>query len=104
MISQPPPASTIALRRRAIRFIKRGDSRKALMALREAAAQDQSGPSYVRLAHLQLAMGRNDEALQSLKQALFSFRHEELRGRARTVARMILKLDPADRGALRKAA
>jgi Tfp pilus assembly protein PilF len=104
MITSTVPASTIALRRRAIRFIRRGELRKALLALREAASLDQSGASYVRLAHLQMQMGRNDEALQSLKQAMFSFRHDDMRGRARTVARMVLKLDPLDRGALRKAA
>ena len=59
--------------------------------------------AYGRLCRL-LTLGKRDEALHCLKQALYCFRHDELRGRARTVARMILKLDPGDASAQRKAA
>ncbi len=72
--------------------------------MREAAALDPSGASFVRLAHLLLLAGKRDEALQWLKQAMYCFRHDEQRGRARTVARLILKLDPEDASALKKAA
>jgi hypothetical protein len=58
----------------------------------------------VRLAHVLLAAGKRDEALHALKQALYCFRYDEMRGRARTVARLILQLDPNDETAQRRAA
>jgi Flp pilus assembly protein TadD len=84
--------------------LRKGDVRKAALALREAASLAGDGPAYVRLAWVLERMGKDDQALRALKQALYCFRHEEQRGRARTVARMILKLDPADLGAQRKVA
>jgi tetratricopeptide (TPR) repeat protein len=99
-----PADSALALRRRAARLLRKDEPRKAALSLREAAALDPSGPGFVRLAHVLLVLGKRDEALQWLKQAMFCFRHDDQRGRARTVARLILKLDPADAGALRKAA
>lgn len=92
------------LRRRAARFLRKGDPRKAALALRELTALDPSGASYTRLAHALLAAGKRDEALHALKQALYCFRYDDMRGRARTVARLILQLDPSDRTALRRAA
>ena len=96
--------SVRVLRQRANRMQRRGEFRKAVLALREAAALDSSGASYVRLAHGLLLVERRDEALHAFKQALYCFRHDHQRGRARTVAGLILKLDPADRNARRKAA
>jgi tetratricopeptide (TPR) repeat protein len=94
----------LVLRKRAARFLHKKEPRKAALALREAAALDPTGPAFVRLAHVLLLTGKREEALHCLKQALYCFRHDELRGRARTVARLILKLDPADASALRRAA
>ena len=94
----------LALRKRAARLLHKKEPRKAALALREAVALDPTGAAYVRLAHVLLTLGKRDEALHCLKQALYCFRHDELRGRARTVARMILKLDPGDASAQRKAA
>jgi hypothetical protein len=94
----------IALRRRAARFVRRGEARKAALALREAAALDPNGALFVRLAHVLQTMGKRDEALHALRQALYCFRHDELRGRARTVARLILALDPDDSAAQKRAA
>lgn len=93
-----------ALRKRAARFLRKKEPRKAALALREAAALEPSGQAFVRLAHVLLLTGKQDEALHWLKQALYSFRHDDQRGRARSVARLILKLDPADASALRRAA
>jgi Flp pilus assembly protein TadD len=93
-----------ALRDRANRMLRKGEFRKAVLALREAASLDPSGASYVRLAHALLLVERRDEALHALRQALYCFRYDHQRGRARTVAGLILKLDPADRNARRKAA
>ena len=75
-----------------------------MLALREATALDPSGASYVRLAHLLQQQGKRDEALHALKQALYCFRYDDMRGRARTVARLILALDPEDRAAQKRAA
>jgi tetratricopeptide (TPR) repeat protein len=105
---RPIPAASLdpvrSLRNRAARHLRRDEPRKAVLALREAAALDPHGPSFVRLAHVLQLIGKDDEALSALKQALYCFRHEAQRGRARTVARLILRLDPADASALRKAA
>jgi uncharacterized protein HemY len=103
-ISTLPISPLRALNQRAARLLRKGEVRKAALALREAASMAADGPAYVRLAHVLERLGKHDEALHSLKQALYSFRHDHQRGRARTVARMILKLDPADLGAQRKAA
>ena len=92
------------LRRRAARHVRKGEPRKAALALREAAAREPSGPSYVRLAHVLAQLGRRDEALHALRQALYCFRDDAARGRARTVARLILVLDPTDPVARRRAA
>jgi tetratricopeptide (TPR) repeat protein len=96
--------SALVLRKRAARLLHKKEPRKAALALREAAALDPSGPGFVRLAHVLLITGKRDEALHCLKQALYCFRHDDQRGRARTVARLILKLDPGDASALRRAA
>jgi Flp pilus assembly protein TadD len=93
-----------ALRRRAARFLRKGDHRKAILALREASALDPSGASYVRLGYVLSRAGKRDEALHSYKQALYCFRYDDMRGRARTVARLILALDPSDRCAQKRAA
>jgi tetratricopeptide (TPR) repeat protein len=92
------------LQQRAARLLRKGEPRKAVLALREAAGLAPHGPEFVRLAHVLGLLGKHDEALHALKQALYCFRHEHQRGRARTVARLILKLDPTDPGAQRKAA
>lgn len=92
------------LRNRAGRLLRKDEPRKALLAMREAAAHEPTGPAFVRLAHLLMRLGKNEEAVAALKQALYCFRYDHQRGRARTVARMILRLDPADETALRRAA
>jgi len=103
-VSSLPIDPLRALNHRAARLLRRGETRKAALVLREAASLAADGPSFVRLAWVLERLGKRDEALRALKQALFRFRHEDQRGRARTVARMILKLDPADASARRKAA
>ena len=77
----------------------RGEERKALQLLREAAALEPSGATYCWLAEGLLRAGKGEEALQALKQALYTFRYDHLRGRARSVAQWMLKLDPSDRAA-----
>jgi tetratricopeptide (TPR) repeat protein len=96
------PAPT--LERRAMRLLRRGDARKAAITLREAAALNPCGASYTRLGYALMRAGRNDEAVRALKEALYCFRHGDMRGRARTVARMILALDPRDATAQKRVA
>jgi hypothetical protein len=103
----PNPSSkgaVLMLRRRAARYMRKGEPRKAAIALQEAAALDPSGPSYVRLAHVLREAGKDEHALRALRQALYCFRHDEMRGRARSVAQLILRLDPSDTTALKRAA
>lgn len=104
MSSDAQNDTVIALRRRAARLLRKGEARKAVLALREAAAIEASGPSFVRLAHLLIKVGKRDEALHALRQALYCFRYDDMRGRARTVARLILALDPQDAAAQKRAA
>lgn len=102
--AQPEVAPAVALSRRAMRLLRRGDARKAVMTLREATALDGSGAMFTRLGYALTKAGKKDEAIHAFKEALFLFRHEDMRGRARTVARMILALDPTNTAALRRAA
>jgi len=87
--------------RRARRLMRRGEERKALQLLRENAARHPSGASYCWLAHALLEREKRDDALHALRQALYAFRQAQLGGRARTVARWILTLDPTDSSARR---
>ena len=77
---------------------------KAVIALREAAAREPSGPAYVRLAHVLALLGKRDDALHAPQQALYCFRHNGACGKGRTVALLILRLDPADPTARKRAA
>jgi Flp pilus assembly protein TadD len=89
---------------RARRSMRKGEPRKAMLALREAVALDPSAARFTRFGVLLGQLGRTAEAVEALKQALFLFRSAGERGRARTVARLILSLDPAEPSALRSAA
>ena len=101
----PQPANDVpTLHRRALRMLRKGDARKAVMTLREASALDPSGASYTRLGHALMCAGKKEEAVHALKHALYCFRHDDMRGRARTVARMILELDPRDQTAQKRVA
>jgi hypothetical protein len=94
-------ATTLA--RRARRLACDGDPRKAALAMRELVAMDGAPRHWVRLAHYLRCARRADESLGALRQALYLFRREGAHGRARTVARMVLALDPSDAGAARAA-
>ncbi len=85
---------TRAQRRRAERLLRRGEARKAILMLRENAAREPSGATYAWLADGLLRLGKRDEALAALKQALYCFRDTASRGRARAITRFILTLDP----------
>jgi Flp pilus assembly protein TadD len=97
-------SASAALHRRAARYMKKRQPRKAAIALRHAVALDPRGATFVRLARALASAGKHDSALHALRQALYCFRHDELRGKARTVARLILALDPSYALALKRSA
>lgn len=84
------------LTRRARRLARKGDYRKAAVALRERAALCGDAPSYVALGDMLRRAHRVTEALGALKQGMYLHRRAGAPGRARTVARMIVALDPWD--------
>lgn len=105
MYERESSSSAVAtLQRRACRYTKKREPRKAAIALRQAAALEPTGANFVRLARALASAGKLEAALHSLRQALYCFRHDDLRGKARTVARLILVLDPSDPHALKRAA
>ena len=92
------------LRRRAQRFAHRGQHRKAALVLREAVAMTGDAPGWTRLGAMLRRAGRTSDALHAFRQALFQFRREGQPGRSRTLARLIIELDPGDHKAARLAA
>lgn len=82
------------LKRRARRFARKGDYRKAALALRERAALIGDAPSFVVLGDMLRRARRVAEALDALKQGMYLHRRCGSQRRARTVARMIVALDP----------
>ena len=89
------------LKRRARRFAMKGDFRKAALALRERAALLGDAPSWVALGDMLRRARRDREALAALKQGMYLHRQAGAVGRVRTVARMIVALDPWDAKAAR---
>ena len=84
------------LRRRAVRLARRGSYRKAAVALRERVELRGDAPNWVALGDMLRRAGRTGEALRALHQGLYRHRQSGALGRARTVARMIVELDPRD--------
>lgn len=89
------------LKRRARRLARKGDYRKAALALRERAAMLGDAASWAALGDMLRRARREREALAALKQAMFLHRQNGAPGRVRTVARMIVALDPWDAKAAR---
>lgn len=91
------------LRRRARRLARAGDYRKAALALRERVAFLGDAASWTTLGDMLRRARRTPDAIQAFKQALYLHRQAGSEGRARTVARMIVALDPLDAQASRLA-
>lgn len=89
------------LKRRARRHARRGNYRKAALALRERAALTGEAAAFVALGDMYRRARRVDAALAALKQGMYLHRRNGARRRARTVARMIVALDPWDAKAAR---
>ncbi len=92
------------LQRRARRFARRGEFRKAALALRERAELRNDAASFVALGDMYRRAARTADALRALKHGLYLHRQNGSIGRARTVARMIVRLDPWDAKAVRLSA
>ncbi len=82
------------LKRRARRFARGGDYRKAALALREHAALTGEAASWVALGDMLRRARRVPDAIRALKQGLWLHRRDGAARRAETVERMIVALDP----------
>lgn len=91
------------IERRSARLARKGQFRKAAIALRKLAGASEEPRHWVALGHLWQRARRHEQALDALKQGMFLHKRRGADERARTVARMILELDPADSGAFRLA-
>jgi len=89
------------LKRRARRLARRGQYRKAALALRERAALQPEAASFVALGDMYRRASRTADAVAALKQGMYLHQQNGAMQRAQTVARMLVALDPwgAERGA-----
>ena len=107
MTQEALPAATDArdvLCRRACRYARSGEFRKAALALKELASQHQEAALWVRLGSMLVRAHREDEAVDALKRGLWLHRQAGADGRARTVARLIHGMVPSDAKIARLAA
>lgn len=95
---------TAVLRRRANRHARRGEYRKAALALRQLAALRGDAASWVALGDMLSRARRPEEAVVAFRRGLWLHRQAGATGRARTVARLILSIVPGDAHATRHAA
>lgn len=84
------------IRRRAHKLARKGDFRKAALALRELTAHRNDGATWVMLGSMLRRARREDEALQALREGLWLHRQAGHDLRARSVARLILEIAPLD--------
>jgi hypothetical protein len=89
------------LTRRARRLARKGEYRKAALALRERVMLAGDAASWVTLGDMLRRARRLSEAIDALHQGLYLHRQAGAMGRVRTVARMIVALDPWDAKAAR---
>ena len=101
--AEPQLSEDEMIQRRTTRLARKGQYRKAALALRKLAGSSGEPRHWVALGHLWRRARRRDQALDALRQGMFLHKRRGADQRARTVARMILELDPADSGAFRVA-
>ncbi len=92
------------LKRRALRLARKGEHRKAALVLRDLVTQHESAAAWVLLGSMLRRARRDSEALAALRQGLWLHRQDGADRRVRTVARLILALDPGDAKIARLAA
>jgi hypothetical protein len=83
-------------RRRARRLRASGNYRKAALALREWVRHTDAPQAWVAFGAMLARARRNEQALQALREGLWRFRRQGELARARSVARLILTMDPTD--------
>lgn len=89
------------LKRRAQRLASKGETRKAAIALRELTGRTDAAAHWVLLGDMLRRARRDDEALAALREGLWRHRQAGASGRARSVATLVLRLDPTDAQAQR---
>jgi len=92
------------LKRRASRLAGKGELRKAAIVLRDLVARHESAAAWVLLGDMLVRARRTDEGLDAFRQGLWLHRQGGADRRVRTVARLIVALDPADAKMARLAA
>jgi hypothetical protein len=90
------------LRRRAHKHARKGNFRKAVVALRQLAALDGRPAHWVALGDALRRARKEREAIRALRQGLFLHSRAGADARACSVAQLILELDPSDRVAERQ--
>ena len=83
-----------ALARRATRHARARRYRKAAVALSMLANRTGEPRHYARLGAMWLVAGRSIEAILAFRQALYRHRRAGADARARTVARIIARVEP----------
>jgi cytochrome c-type biogenesis protein CcmH/NrfG len=106
-VEETPPARLAdddfaeVLKRRARRLASQDEPRKAALALRELAARTDAAAHWVLLGDMLRRARRQSEALAALREGLWRHRQAGSEARARTVAALMLALDPTDSQAQR---
>ena len=90
-------------RRRARRQMSKGNARKAALALREIVRLTGEASAWVRLGDALTRARRHGDAAQALWQGLWIYKQRGEAGRVRSVARLILEVDPTNDKAARLA-
>jgi hypothetical protein len=92
--ADPPATEVEGLVRRAKRFSKRGDQRRAMLALREASFATRSDARLWTLYGVQcVRAGRSDEAIHALKQATWLRERARDDGRARSTRALLQQVE-----------
>ena len=89
----PPEELPDLLRRRARRLARDGKYRKAAVALQRLAAHTRQARDFVLLGDMLLRARRPVEAVLALRQGLYLHRQAGATARARTVARLLARMD-----------
>jgi hypothetical protein len=95
-VQQDPIDPIRVLHRRARRWAAKGNTRKAALVLREVVRATGEPAAWVAFGSMLIQAQRREQALDALRQGLWLHRQRGAIGRARTVAKMILDLDPLD--------